>query len=166
MITFLKTKKVLLLTFPLIALAFGARAQTQEVEKVSVPETWWFNVPSSPLIFDYEPKQNSRSKKIDKRGKWLILKNGSNKNITRFILGCVTNNQGKVKVIGNAGFASDRKGQKPGEFVEAFLDTDPTENERFGKGLCVMSKVSVVKVFFKDGSSWSAEGIEWLESPK
>ena len=150
--------------FLVMLLVCGASGQTQEIQKMSDPDTWWLNVPSSPLIFACEPRQNSRSKKIDRRGRWLVLKNQSHKIIVSFVLGCVSNNQGKVKVMGNPGFALDRKGQKPGEFAEAFLDSSPTENEAFGKRLCVQGKISVVKVFFKDGSSWSAEGVEYSES--
>ena len=121
---------------------------------------------SAPLIFDYELRQNSRFRRKDKRGRWLVLKNRSTRTISRFAFGCSVNKGGKVKALGPVGFSFDSQVQKPGEFVEAFLDSNPIENEKFGKSLCVTGQLTVMKAMFKDGSSWSADGVDWVEAER
>ena len=157
--------KIFIAITALIVAAAVSVGQVRNAPAHSSGAAWWFNAPSSPLIFGYENRRSTRSKRIEKRGGWLILRNRSDKVITRFRLGCVVKEQGHITV---ATWAGDSSGDmRPGEFVPAFLDTSNLANEEFGKRLCIAgTKISVTEVYFAEGVAWRAHRLAWGEPRK
>lgn len=123
------------------------------------PNAWWVNVPSAPIIFDYQPIKNSLLEGMYKRKYWFGLRNRSSKAVIDYSIGCVIPAGKGYKVVKRFyGSTISDGGYGRNFFWAAFDASDPDKDERYGKGLCKDSKVAVVKVGFMDNSYWSVPG--------
>jgi hypothetical protein len=121
--------------------------------------TWWLNVPSAPIIFDFKPIKNPLLEDLYKREYWFGLRNRSSKAVSEYSLGCVVEEGKDLKVvkrfyantITDGGYGHDF-------FWSAFDASDPLKDERYGRAACKKSRVAVVRVVFIDNSSWSLPG--------
>ena len=104
-------------------------------------EDWWINLPSSPLVFE-----------ANVSGRMLNLFNQGSKSIKRYRLGCVVEENGKLKISHKMAVAKTNLAPNKGLLNMTYVyadDKSRCERDR--------AKLSVIEVTFSGGSQWKAK---------
>lgn len=123
-------------------------------EPVNVPAQW-LDLPLAPLVAEYRDVEGVRQ---------AVLVNRSTKGIEMVQFGCVKEQNGKVRVVGElAGVGLNHGGVGPGYYYEPFaLLNGPlngwTENKMGCEG---KARMAVIKAIYADRTEWEAEGTDW-----
>lgn len=126
----------------------------QQRQPVKLP-VQWLDLPSSPLVAEYRDVEGVRS---------AVLVNRSTQGIENVAFGCVAEQDGKVRVVGQlGGMGLNHGGVRPGYYYEAFGylngPLNQWTNEKMGcEG---KAKMAVVNVTYADRTEWKAEGTNW-----
>jgi hypothetical protein len=144
--------------------AAPAPADTASTAVVKKQTEWFFNSPASPLAIERREMPKNLQANFG-RTSWLGLANRSSQRIVRYDVGCVIENQGRVKVLNTLFWvAISEGGTAPGHFSPGiFRHGDPAQDEQDSSRACKGSRLAVVLVGFGDGSIWTANGSVWYE---
>ena len=132
----------------LLSTVLSAAPPVSTLQPVAVtPGGWWIDIPSAPL--EFYPFPNNR---------FLGLTNRSKGRVVEFTLGCVTQDEDKVRVVCIATVtetdlaAAGTSGQQM-----YFKDVSAYAEDRT---CCdkANAKLAVVEVTFADGSTWRVDG--------
>ena len=126
-----------------------------------------YNAASTPLAIEWRDMSTELQEKFGRKTR-LGLANKSGQRIVRYDIGCVTENEGRVKVLNTLFWvAVTEGGTGPGHFSAGLFDhQDPSKDEQWANRMCKGGRLSVVLVGFADGSLWLAQGTPWIESKK
>lgn len=126
----------------------------QQQQPVKLPAQW-LDLPAAPLVAEYRDVEGVRQ---------AVLVNHSTQGIENVAFGCVVEQDGKVRVVGQlGGMGLNHGGVRPGYFYEAFGflngPLNQWTNEKMGcEG---KAKMAVVNVTYADRTEWKAEGTAW-----
>ena len=125
---------------------------------------FWYNVPASPLAIERREIPADLKAKYGSSW-WLGLANRSSQRVIRYDVGCVVEDQGRVKVMSTLFWvAISEGGAAPGHFSPGiFRHGDPAQDELDAASACKGSRLAVVQVGLGDGTLWSARGAIWAE---
>lgn len=137
-------------------------AQSQNVSELPKPAkpvlipTQWIDLPTAPFVAEYREIEGVSH---------AVLINRSTKGIEMVSFGCVTEEDGKTRVLnGLVGMGRNHGGVGPGSYYSPFTMLNGPLNrwtdEKMG---CEGSaKIAVTEATFADGTKWNAEGGNWF----
>ncbi len=132
----------------------------------AAPADFWFNAPAAPMTIERREIPQAQQAGFGMKS-WLGLANRSSQRVVRYDVGCVVEDQGRVKVMSTLFWvAISEGGAAPGHFSPGiFRHGDPGQDEQDATHACRGGRLSVVLVGFGDGSIWSVKGAQWAQRP-
>ena len=134
--------KFLVATVILLALLspLHTMGQNQQTHQEAASD-WWINLQSSPLVFE-----------TNVSGRMLNLFNHGSKSIKRYRLGCIVEEEGKLKILHKKAMIKTSLAPNQGLLNSIYVYThDKSSCER------EHAKLSIIEVAFSDGSEWKAK---------
>lgn len=135
------------------------RSQSVVEKKVREPlkiPAQWFDFPSAPLVAEYRELEGVRQ---------AVLVNRSTKGIEMVGFGCITEKDGKARVVGElGGMGLNHGGVAPGNYYESFAFLNGPLNQWTDEkmGCEGKAKMAVVRAVYADGAEWEVEGTDWI----
>lgn len=131
-----------------------ATHEEKKREPINIPAQW-LDLPLAPLVAEYREVEGVRQ---------AVLVNRSTKGIEMVQFGCVKEQNGMVRVVGElAGVGLNHGGVGPGYYYEPFAFLNGplnrwTENKMGCEG---KARMGVIKAIYADRTEWEAEGTDW-----
>jgi len=150
--------------FLIVAILLISPVATQaQKPQTDARQDWWFNIPTSPLVIQAESSEGGSHN--ERRQYGYGLKNVSSKAIRSYALGCVKNEEARVRFFVRAYYPKGRV--LPGQVIAGGQVTPGlTVAELVSDRGCQGGRVAVTDVFFEDGTRWEGKHLPWEEAKR